>query len=227
MIGYDGRRGDEPAGPDAVGWNAFNRLYRAADSWFYLADHGLRSRDKLASVEGLELASQIDDANIEEWLEQRFTMRSAAEWVNDLGKASISAHRYVTLAENLLNDTAWERGLIAALDHPGLGKAVGPGLKQLGPLGSDTMLLSARRPGMDTIDILEEYGFGAELPGLLRDGVVAIGENPVVQTTALPGFWDDSTPVNGLAPSEALASLSTQLPTILRERRGLNSPMLP
>ena len=222
MIDYDGRTSDEPAGPDALGWHAFNRLYRASDGWFYMADQGPRSRDKLASIEGLERAPEIADADIDEWLQERFATRSTAEWVSDLQRAAIGAHRYLTMAENLIDDTTWDRGLVAAVDHPGLGRAIGIGLKYVGGIRNDATPIRTRRPGMDTIDILEEHGFGAMLPGLLREGVVAVGENPVVQTTALTGFWNDSANVHRPSPGEPLASFSRQLATMVKEGRGMN-----
>ncbi len=191
MMGFDGRRRNEPRGPDALGWGAFDRLYRANDGWFYFADHGPGTRDKVASVAGLDSVSDVGDSDIEEWLEERLAKRSVAEWVDVLNGSGIGAHRYTGLAERLAGGITWDRRLLTVEDHPGIGKAIGMGVPLVGKNPNDQRPLVARRPGMDTIDILEENGLLDELPDLLRKHIVAVGEDPIVRTTSVQGYWDN------------------------------------
>jgi crotonobetainyl-CoA:carnitine CoA-transferase CaiB-like acyl-CoA transferase len=205
MIGFEGRVWDEPSGLDAVGWDASNRLYQASDGWFYLACPGGAFHDKIASLEGLERAHAVAPADLADWLSQRFLTRTANSWVDALTAAGIAAHRYVTMVEVVRDPVSMALKASAVLDHPGIGKALGVALPTFGGEQDVGELLVARRPGMDTLPILESLGFDAkEILDMLKTQAIAAGENPVVETTMRPGYWNHPDGVLSLACKDSL-----------------------
>src|SRR3989442_13387740 len=48
----EGKVCDEPSGPEAQGWGPLQRLYRAADAWFFLGAQDTQ-RERLAAIPGL------------------------------------------------------------------------------------------------------------------------------------------------------------------------------
>ena len=52
MQTYEGKVWDEPSGPQAQGWGPLQRLYRAADAWFFLGAQDTQI-ERLASIPGL------------------------------------------------------------------------------------------------------------------------------------------------------------------------------
>ncbi len=149
MVAGPGRAWDEPCGQQVKGWNACDRLYRAADRWFYLAaPHGL---DALPDLAGLS----------EQELEQTFSTELAAAWVGRLQAAGIGAHVLTELADLMDDDTARARGLSLEREHRGVGRVrmAGPSARlsrtppqPTGPAGA---------PGSDTRSVLEDLGFDA------------------------------------------------------------------
>ncbi|MFE5699350.1 CoA transferase [Rhodococcus koreensis] len=188
-IGYDGRSWDEPSGPEATGRHALDRLYRARDGWFYLAA-GSDGRDLLAQVAGLAESVAVPDGHLGAWLVPHFAARGVAEAVAELRTAGIGAHRYVPVIDLVEDPTALRRGLLAVVDHPGIGRAFGIGHPVFGTFeDSARPFLAARRPGLDTVDVVEELGAGRLLDDLIGSGAVAGRENPVVNVTDTPGYW--------------------------------------
>ncbi|MDQ7909337.1 CoA transferase [Phytohabitans sp. ZYX-F-186] len=194
-VGFDGRDWDEPSGPDALGWHALDRLYRAADGWFYVAPGRTRAesapadpamRRALAAIPGLDGVESVDDAGLAAWLAERFRGWPAEKAVDALLGAGFGAHRYVPVADLAGEPSVVSRGLLTVMDHPGLGKGLGIGHPVF---GAEPASLAARRPGMDTLDVLAEHGFAGRIEELLRARAVALGENPVVNTSTLPGYW--------------------------------------
>jgi crotonobetainyl-CoA:carnitine CoA-transferase CaiB-like acyl-CoA transferase len=191
MIGFDGRSWDEPAGPDALGWHALDRLYRARDDWFYLGGSEA-ARPRLDACSILEGVRAVAEADLEPWLESRFAQLTVEECVDALNAAGLGAHRNVAMAELVCDDVVLDHDLIAIVDHPGLGPALGIGHPVFDPAneGGRPRLLAMRRPGSDTIEVLQEFGFGDRIVELLGDRAIAIGEATVVQSTATRGWWN-------------------------------------
>lgn len=190
MVDFEGRTDDEPAGPDARGWNALNRLYRGQDGWFFLAHGGAHARAALNSCDLLAGAAAVADEELEEWLEAAFAERPVAVWVDSLRQAGFGAHRFLTLQEIVADPYANDRKLIEVVEHPGLGRALGIGHPlYVAPGGTASGSLAARRPGMDTIEVLQEHGFGDRILPLIQNRVVAIGEMSLMNTTTMRGWW--------------------------------------
>lgn len=205
MVGFAGRRWNEPAGPAARGWHPFNRLYRAADGWFYLAARQRRGRQLLAACSIVDGAPLPDDQYLERWLEDRFAALTAQACVKALNEAGFGAHRHACLPELAADAYVTRQGLLAVVDHPGIGRALGVGLRVYGAPAQPERVLAARRPGMDTLDLLKEHGFEARIGELLRDKVVALGEAALLNTPQALGYWhkvDLDTPrASGLSPT--------------------------
>lgn len=216
MVGFEGRVWDEPAGPLARGWHAFDRLYQARDGWLYLCAGPADAAARLARVAAFEGLAGVAESDVEGWLERRFAELAVDRSVALLREAGLSAHRYMSLHALALDDYVDRHGLITVLDHPGIGRAMGVGLRVYDRDGrSGPAFLHARRPGMDSLDILKEYGFEPALPELLRRGVVALGEMPILNTPRTSGYWSDPRrrkppDTGGLPPSDALIEKITQ-----------------
>ena len=190
MIAFEGHVWDEPSGPAAVGWGASDRLYSANDGWFYLASPVTDFRQRLASIEALAGVDEVVDDDLEAWLSERFAARTVDESVDAVLAAGIAAHRYLSIIEASTDPISFAVNAVAIQDHPGLGKALGAAFPKWGNDDERCTLLVARRPGMDTRAILEELGFdAAEILDLMQAGNIAFGENAVVTTTTIPGYW--------------------------------------
>ena len=214
MLAYEGQTWDEPCGTKAVGWGPSDRLYRASDGWFYLACPPSSFREKICSVARLEQAGDVPDAALEEWLENRFASLTTEACVEALSASGIAACRYVDMIEAATQPLAFELRATAVLDHPGLGKGLGIAHPRFGGEDGEDELLVSRRPGMDTLDILDEHGFDpADIVALLKSRAIALGENPVINTSAMPGYWHRP----GAIPARASA------PTLRRIVQELDS----
>ncbi|MFT3816589.1 MAG: CoA transferase [Rubrivivax sp.] len=188
LTAFDGKAWDEPSGLQARGWHALDRLYRGRDGWFYLAAGGA-GRSRLAGCDGLAGVGDVDDGALEGWLERRFAAVSVDEAVAALRGAGFAAHRHSRLEDLIADRYMRSRGLICAVEHPGLGKMLGIGLPVYPHDGACRDRLAMRRPGLDTVAVLDELGFGARTLRLLQDGVVAIGEKTLLNAPAASGFW--------------------------------------
>ena len=148
MVASPGRAWDEPRGQQAKGWNACDRLYRAADRWFYLAaPQGLGALPDLAGLDGRKL-------------EETFRTERAAAWVGRLHAAGIGAHILTELTDMMDDDVARARGLSLEREHRGVGR-----VRMAGPSArlSRTPPRPTRPgpPGSDTRSVLEDLGFDA------------------------------------------------------------------
>jgi crotonobetainyl-CoA:carnitine CoA-transferase CaiB-like acyl-CoA transferase len=167
MIQYSGQRRNEIGGLSATGWAPLDRIYRAADGWFYLrAD----DRESLARVEGL---SPPDSASaLEAYLEQVAQSCSADIWVERLRRAGIAAHAMVTIDQLMESDYARARRLSIVRTHSGVGEA-----RTIGPVMRFSVTPAripspAPSPGWDTRAILTEL-YGAEAAEAMIDAGVA------------------------------------------------------
>jgi len=209
MVGYPGGVWDEPAGPKTRGCHLFNRLYRTVDGWLFLAAARSDGRRLLESCSIVAGDTLPDEQNLENWLEAKCATLPTQTCVTALTQAGFSAHRHASLTELASDAYVAQQGYIAVVNHTGIGRALGVGLRVYNESPQATAVLAARRPGMDTLDILKAYGFEARIGDLLRDKVVAIGEASILNTPQTPGYWgkiDLHKPalLGGLAPTREI-----------------------
>ncbi|MCF7550686.1 CoA transferase [Pseudonocardia sp. WMMC193] len=192
LIDFAGKDWERTA-PDDFGWHAFDRLYRAEDGWFYLAaGDRTDAKERLAeSSPTLKPVAGVPDADVQAWLEEHFSRLKVDECVSLAAGAGLGAHAYVRLPDLFRDERALRAKMVAVVEHPGIGRALGIGLPttaaSTSKAGRD--LVASRRPGMDTITVLAEFGFTDRIVELLEEGAIGVGENPVVNTTGAPGYW--------------------------------------
>jgi crotonobetainyl-CoA:carnitine CoA-transferase CaiB-like acyl-CoA transferase len=63
MQTYEGKTWDEPSGPQAHGWGALQRLYRAADAWFFLGAKETQIERLAAGGDAEEVLAMISMAD--------------------------------------------------------------------------------------------------------------------------------------------------------------------
>jgi crotonobetainyl-CoA:carnitine CoA-transferase CaiB-like acyl-CoA transferase len=162
MVAFPGQAWDEPCGQAAKGWGSFDRLYPAADRWFYLcAPDGLGAVAELAGLGEKELAAV-------------FRTAPARSWADRLAAAGIGAHVLVDQPDLMDDDVVRARELSIERLHPGFGRA-----RMAGP--SRRLSLTPPRPGRpvgppgsDTRALLGELGFDSDdliTRDIARDGL--------------------------------------------------------
>ncbi|KAJ5798545.1 CoA-transferase family III [Penicillium pulvis] len=176
MMKYAGWTGDEPSGPGSPGWNEFDRLYKARDGWFYLAEGHEKGRQLLEAQSGFEKLATVPARDVAIWLEAKFERICVADCIAILLQAGLSAHRYCGLQELAGDVEVVRNNLLPTIHHQGLGLARGIGLPVYSSVDREKSLLKARRPGSDTINVLIEHGFADEIDHLLMDRIIATDE---------------------------------------------------
>jgi len=61
---HDGQVQDAPSGPEALGWNPLQRLYRASDGWFFLGAKDSQRR-RLAALDGVDGITGLNGRELE------------------------------------------------------------------------------------------------------------------------------------------------------------------
>jgi len=175
MYDYKGKTWDEPRGQTATGFGPLQRLYQAADGWFFL---GAREGELpvVAGVEGLEGASGLADEALEHFLEGRFKAEPVATWVHRLTRAGVGSHALKTVREIMDDPWAKDHGLSLTRDHPGFGliDTTGPA-----PRLSRTPVVPGRpapQYGADTEEILAEHGLSSDMNRLVSSGAVRLSQ---------------------------------------------------
>ncbi len=172
MQRYEGKEWDEPRGQEALGSGPLHRMYQASDAWVFV---GARESDlaRMGHVLGLPGLEELQDAALEQALEERFLGDAADAWVGRLIEAGVGAQRVVTDVRELMEDP-WVKahGLSLTREHEELGliTTCGPA-----PRLSRTPVRPgnpASRPGSDAREILEEAGLGSEFERLVEAGVI-------------------------------------------------------
>lgn len=161
MIDYEGCVLTEPSGKDVMGWDAYDRLYRCADGWLYIAAIG-DAKARLRSVEGLSQAWEGGDDAAEPKLEQCFLEDRRDQWLARLRAADIPVHCYHDLDELLEQSLLRERRLVVTKEHPGMSSGQVMGIAARFASRPDRQLPGASMLGWHTFAILEEMGFDRE-----------------------------------------------------------------
>ncbi|MGH2588178.1 MAG: CaiB/BaiF CoA transferase family protein [Dehalococcoidia bacterium] len=173
MHDYEGKVWDEPKGQDAKGLGPLQRLYRAADGWFFL---GARNSERatIAGVEGLTGAASLKSTALEAFLEERFADAPVATWVERLTAAGVGAHALTTTREIMADPWAQAHGLSLTREHAGLGliDTIGPAPR----LSRTPVTPGCPAPlyGADTMAILAEHGLATDQDCLVASGAVRL-----------------------------------------------------
>ncbi|MBI2765201.1 MAG: CoA transferase [Chloroflexi bacterium] len=170
---YEGKTWDEPNGQLALGSSSLQRLYEAADGWFFL---GARSRDigGLGEIAGLAGIDSVSPRKVDAFLADRFALASVAEWVERLTAEGVGAHAALSVEEVMEDPWAVAHGLSLTREHDGMGllRTNGPGQRL-----SRTPAIPgapASVPGADAHSVFSEAGLAAQLEALVQAGVVAV-----------------------------------------------------
>lgn len=174
QLDYSGRSIQEPEGPEANGWNAFDRCYTCSEGAFYLAAIGAENVARLKAALGLEPEGQWSD---EEWarrLEGAFQTDSAATWVARLTQAGVPAHLYYDYATLSSQSTLRDRKMVVHKPHLGMKPGWVIGNAARFAAYPDRGVPGAARPGWHTFEVMREIGIGeAEMAELIEQQVIA------------------------------------------------------
>jgi crotonobetainyl-CoA:carnitine CoA-transferase CaiB-like acyl-CoA transferase len=170
---YEGKTWDEPSGPRAQGWGPLQRLYRAADAWFFLGAT-IAQASRLAALPGLELVQGLTGKRLEVQLEAAFRAKPAHEWVRLLVEAGIGAHTLSRVTQLMRDPWAVDHGLSVTRRHPD-----GSMITTIGPPArlSRTPTTPGRPvspPGGDAQEVLAMIGIGEKLHELVEKRVIAV-----------------------------------------------------
>lgn len=167
VLEYEGRPAEAvPAGREAKGWNALDRLYQASDGWFYLAALGHGEADALRGVLDLD---ELDADQIA----ARFAEAPVDSWVTALTEAGVTSHPLVAIDEMMDDPAVQRQGFSIEREYRDFGtvRTIGPV-----PRMSETPVVPAFAvgpPGADTRAVALASGMAPEhYEQLLDDGVV-------------------------------------------------------
>src|SRR5205823_4563212 len=174
VLDYRGHVSNEPRGYMTLGMGPFNRFYKAADGWFFLAHADLAA---LRNVEGL-LLDGADPSTLEQTLEAQFARCEAEVWVDRLRGRGIAAHKRVPVAELMADPYVRERGLSVCQVVDGVGETTAPGLPVTLSRTPMRMGDPPHRPGSDAPRILDEIGMADDLSKLEQAWVLEVNDLP-------------------------------------------------
>ncbi|MGH8059955.1 MAG: CoA transferase, partial [Candidatus Entotheonellia bacterium] len=165
---YAGKAWDEPSGPEAKGWGPLQRLYHAADTWFFLGAKASQL-ERLASIPGLQVVQ-----GLEATLETCFRAQPADEWVRLLVEAGMGAHTLGRVTQLMQDPWAVAHGLSVTRRHRD-----GSLITTIGPPAqlSRTPAVPGRPvspPGGDAEEVLSMIGMADKLDELVRKRVIAL-----------------------------------------------------
>jgi crotonobetainyl-CoA:carnitine CoA-transferase CaiB-like acyl-CoA transferase len=173
MQQYEGKKWDEPTGPDAVGWSPLQRLYRASDGWLFL---GARPSQlgALARLQGLIAIDKLEGAELEDALARAIATRPAGDWVRDFTAAGAGAHAVVPVVPLMKDPRVVEHGLSVTRTHKG-----GEVITTIGavPRLSRTPVEPGRPaspPGADAREVLAKARLEDKYEEYVRRGIIAV-----------------------------------------------------
>lgn len=173
MQTYRNKTWNEPGGPASSGWGPLQRLYRAADAWFFL---GLQETQVacLASIPGLEAVQGLPEESLAARLAACFQTAPASTWVHRLNAAGIGAHLLSQVAQLMQEPWVIAHGLSLTRQHRD-----GARVTTIGPPArlSRTPVVPGRPvapPGGDAEEILALLGLHEQLSDLVQKRVIAL-----------------------------------------------------
>ena len=173
MQTYEGKVWDEPSGPQAQGWGPLQRLYRAADAWFFLGAQDAQL-ERLASIPGLQAVQGLVGAPLEAQLEACFRAKPASEWRRLLVEAGMGAHTLGNVMQLMQDPWVIAHGLSVTRRHRD-----GAMITTIGPPArlSRTPVVPGRPvspPGGDAAEVLAMIGMADKLNELVEKRVIAL-----------------------------------------------------
>jgi crotonobetainyl-CoA:carnitine CoA-transferase CaiB-like acyl-CoA transferase len=173
MQSYTGKVWDEPSGPQAQGWGPLQRLYRAADTWFFFGAQEAQ-RERLAAIPGLQTVQGLAGMPLAAQLEVCFRAKPADEWVRLLVEAGMGAHTLGRVTQLMQDPWAVAHGLSVTRQHRdgSLITTIGPPVRL-----SRTPAVPGRPvspPGGDAAEVLAMLGMADKLDELVEKGVIAL-----------------------------------------------------
>jgi len=173
MQTYAGKVWDEPSGPQATGWGPLQRLYRAADTWFFLGAKDAQI-ECLASIPGLHAVQGLSGAPLAAQLEEYFSAKPAGEWIRLLVDAGMGAHTLGSVTQLMQDPWAVAHGLSVTRRHNdgSLITTIGPPARL-----SRTPAVPGRPvspPGGDAAEVLAMIGMADKLDELVEKRVIAL-----------------------------------------------------
>src|SRR5262249_48881211 len=173
MQSYAGKVWDEPSGPQATGWGPLQRLYCAADTWFFLGAQKAQI-ERLAAIPGLQGVRGLTGAPLEAQLEESFRARPADEWVHLLVEAGMGAHTLGRVTQLMQDPWAVAHGLSVTRRH-----REGSRITPIGPPArlSRTPAVPGRPvspPGGDAEEVLAMLGMADQLVEMVERRVIAL-----------------------------------------------------
>ena len=173
MQTFEGKTWDEPSGPQARGWGPLQRLYRAADAWFFLGATEAQITS-LAAIPGLESVQGLTGERLEAQLEASFRAKPADAWVGLLVEAGIGAHTLGHVTQLMRDSWAVAHGLSVTRRHHD-----GSMITTIGPPArlSRTPTMPGRPvspPGGDAQAVLAMIGMADKLNELVEKRVIAL-----------------------------------------------------
>ena len=118
-IDYFDKKWNEPKGPEAHGWNRFDRMYHTSDAdvFLYMKDRFERMKD----VKGFEDIDPFEEASEKEY-EDRISKMECQDFLERLKEAGIEARRHRNFfMETMEEEYAKHAGLSVKNDHIGIG----------------------------------------------------------------------------------------------------------
>ncbi|HEY7492612.1 MAG TPA: CoA transferase, partial [Candidatus Tectomicrobia bacterium] len=173
MQTYEGKIWGEPSGPQAQGRGPLQRLYRAADAWFFLGAQDAQL-ERLASIPGLQAVHGLVGAPLAAQLETCFRSRPASEWVRLLVEAGMGAHTLGNVTQLMQDPWVMAHGLSVTRRHRD-----GAMITTIGPPArlSRTPVVPGRPvspPGGDAAEVLAMIGMVDKLDELVQKWVITM-----------------------------------------------------
>jgi crotonobetainyl-CoA:carnitine CoA-transferase CaiB-like acyl-CoA transferase len=173
MLDYKGKVWDEPRGTVATGWGPLQRMYRAADGWFFLGATQ-EQRTTLASVEGLGGITGLSDDDLASDLERRFETETRDVWVHRLVRSGLGAHALLNLVDLVNDPVAQDLGSVYFETRGESRTPMSAPAPRLSGTPVRENLPLVRMPGIDAASILKDLGIGDRLQALIDAKVIRV-----------------------------------------------------
>jgi crotonobetainyl-CoA:carnitine CoA-transferase CaiB-like acyl-CoA transferase len=170
---YEGKTWDEPAGPEAKGWSPLQRLYRAADGWFFLGASPAQI-ESVSKVVGIAL-EELPHKDLEAALSKGFGALTTGDCLARLTAAGIGAYALGITAGDLMRDL-WniDHGLCVTQRYKEgtMVTTIGPPWRLSRTPVSPRHIVSP--PGADAEAVLAKIGMADRLAELVEKRVVVL-----------------------------------------------------
>lgn len=159
MIGYEGKVWDEPAGPNATGWNMYDRIYTTSDGMVFLANADAEKLKSSHLFDGIDFSA--DDA--EKKMENVFLSNTSEGLIEALTPVDCDVRVLRNFGMECMEEPyAKASGLSRRAFHPGIGMlrttSCAPRLSLTPPIAGNAVC----EPGGDTERFLKSLNRTAE-----------------------------------------------------------------